>query len=215
VEYSKRLRQQATANFAEAAVSKSADTKALAQAQAKGADALEEMVGRHLADSGQADLAPAWDEARTTIAKAYQAQAALKGGNVSATKLAAQLQKGKPMSDGFGLVARFADHFGDATKLPKGGVGVSKLAATVGGSGVLAGLATGNLPLAAASLVGSVAPYGVRRGLLSGYGQALLATPNYAPNALGTLALQGLGQSSRVALPASTQIARLATQPGE
>lgn len=215
VEYSKRLRQQATANFAEAGVSKSADTKALAQAQAKGADALEEMVGRHLADNGQAELAPAWDQARTTIAKAYQAEAALKGGNVSATKLAAQLQKGKPMSNGFGLVARFADHFGDATKLPKGGVGVSKLAAVVGGSGVLYGAATLNPAIIGAALAGSVAPYAVRRGLLSGAGQALLASPNYAPNALGTLALQGLQQSSRVALPASTQIARLATQPGE
>ncbi len=210
VEYSKRLRQQATSNFAEAAVSKSADTRALAQAQRQGADALEEMIGRHLESSGQSELAPAWDQARTTIAKSWQAQAALKGNNVNAQRLAQQLQKGKPMSDGFGLVARFADHFSDATKLPKGGVGVSKLAATVGGSGVIAGALTGNVPVAAASLAGTAAPYAVRQGLLSGAGQRVLATPNYAPNALGTLALQGLQQAPNVALPLGLQAPRLA-----
>lgn len=210
VEYSKRLRQQATSNFAEAAVSKSADTKALAQAQRDGADALEEMIGRHLKANGQSDLLPAWDQARTTIAKSWQAQAALKGNNVNAQKLAQQLQKGKPMSDGFGLVARFADHFGDATKLPKGGVGVSKLAATVGGSGALYGLVTGNVPLAAAAAVGSAAPYAVRSSILSGAGQSLLATPSYAPNALGTLALKGLQQAPNVALPVGLQAPRLA-----
>ena len=210
VEYSKRLRQQATSNFAEAAVSKSADTRALAQAQRQGADALEEMVGRHLQANGQGNLVPAWDQARTTIAKSWQAQAALKGGNVNAQRLAQQLQKGKPMTDGFGLVARFADHFSDATKLPKGGVGVSKLAATVGGSGVLAGALTGNVPLVAGSLAGAAAPYAVRQGLLSGVGQRVLATPNYAPSALGTLALRGMQQAPNVALPLGLQAPRLA-----
>ena len=201
VEYSKRLRQQASANFAEAAVSKNADTRALAQAQYKGANALEEMIGRHLEANGQESLLPAWDQARTTIAKSYQAQAALKGGNVNAQRLAAQLQKGQPMSDGFGLVARFADHFGDATKLPKGGAGVSKLAATVGGSGMVGGVLTGNIPLAAAAAAGTAAPYAVRQGILSGAGQRVLATPNYAPNALGTLTLQALQRAPQVAIP--------------
>jgi hypothetical protein len=203
IEYSKRLRQQASANFAEAAVSKSADTRAIAQAQSQGANALEEMIGRHLEVSGNTDLLPAFQQARTTIAKSYQAEAALKGGNVNAQRLAAQLQKGKPMSDGFGLVARFADHFGDATKLPKGGVGVSKLAATVGGSGALYALATGNIPLAAAAAAGTAAPYAVRQGLLSGAGQRLLATPNYAPGLLGTAALQSLRQAPNAVLPAT------------
>lgn len=202
VEYAKRLRQQASANFAEAAVSKSADVRALAQAQYKGANALEEMIGRHLDASGMADLVPAWNEARTTIAKSYQAQAALKGGNVSATRLASQLQKGQPMSDGFGLVARFADHFGDATKLPKGGVGVSKLAATVGGGGALTAAFTGNLPLAGALAAGTAAPYAVRQGLLSDLGQRVLATPSYAPGTLGTLTLNALKQTPRAVLPA-------------
>lgn len=210
LEYTKRLRQQASANFALAGRSADPEARALAQAQSQGADALEEMIGRHLQSQGNPDLLQSFQAARTTIAKSYQAQAALKGGNVNAQRLAQQLQKGKPMSDGFGLVARFADHFGDATKLPKGGVGVSKLAATVGGSGVLVGALTGNVPLVAASVAGSAAPYAVRQGLLSQAGQAALATPNYASNALGTLALKGLQQAPNVALPLGLQAPRLA-----
>jgi hypothetical protein len=210
LEYTKRLRQQASANFSLAARSADPEARALAQAQSQGADALEEMIGRHLEKAGNPELLQSFQEARTTIAKSYQAQAALKGGNVNAQRLAQQLQKSKPMSEGFGLVARFADHFGDATKLPKGGVGVSKLAATVGGSGALIGAMTGNVPLVAASVAGSAAPYAVRQSLLSGVGQRVLATPNYAPNALGTLALKGLQQAPNVALPLGLQAPRLA-----
>ena len=203
IEYTKRLRQQASSNFTVAARSGDPEARALASAQSAGANALEEMIGRHLQSSGQPGLLQSFQDARTAIAKSYQAQAALKGGNVSATRLAAQLQKGKPMTDGFGLVARFADHFGEATKLPKGGVGVSKLAATVGGSGMVGGILTGNIPLAAAAAAGTAAPYAVRQGLLSGVGQRVLATPNYAPSLLGTTALQALRQSPNAVLPAT------------
>lgn len=210
LEYTKRLRQQASANFSLASRSADPEARALAQAQSQGADALEEMIGRHLDSQGNPELLQAFQEARTTIAKSYQAQAALKGGNVNAQRLAQQLQKGKPLSDGFSLVARFADHFGDATKLPKGGVGVSKLAATVGGGGAVTAALTGNIPLAGALAAGTAAPYAVRQSLLSGIGQRALATPNYAPNALGTLALKGLEQAPNVALPLGLQVPRLA-----
>lgn len=203
LEYTKRLRQQASANFSLAGRTADPEARALASAQSQGANALEEQIGRHLESQGNPDLLAAFQDARTTIAKSYQAQAALKGGNVNAQRLAAQLQKGKKMSDGFGLVARFADHFSDATKLPKGGVGVSKLAATVGGGGALFALGHGNVPLAAASVAASVVPYGVRSGLMSAAGQRVLATPNYAPNALGTLALKGLKQAPNAVLPAT------------
>jgi hypothetical protein len=199
LEYTKRLRQQASSNFTVAARSGDPEARALASAQIKGADALEEMIGRHLQANGQPQLLQEFQDARTLIAKSYQAQAALRGGNVSATRLAQQ--KGKPMSDGFGLVARFADHFGDATKLPKGGVGVSKLAAALGGSGVVTGLATGNIPLAAAAAAGTVAPWTVRQGLLSGIGQRALATPDYTPSLLGTLSLRALQASPTAVLP--------------
>jgi len=72
------------------------------------------------------------------------------------------------------------------------------------------GAMTGNVPLVAASVAGSAAPYAVRQSLLSGVGQRVLATPNYAPNALGTLALRGLEQAPNVALPLGLQAPRLA-----
>ena len=203
LEYTKRLRQQASSNFTIAGRSGDAEARALAQAQIRGADALEEMIGRHLQANGQPNLLQAFQEARTTIAKSYQAQAALRGGNVNAQRLASQMQRGRPMTDGFGLVAHFADHFSDATKLPKGGVGVSKLAATVGGGGALTAAFTGNLPLAGALAAGTAAPYAVRQSLLSGVGQRALATPQYAPGALGTITLNALRQSPRTVLPAT------------
>ena len=206
LEYTKRLRQQASANFTVAGRSGDPEARALAQAQIRGADALEEMIGRHLQASGQPDLLHAFQEARVTIAKSYQAQAALKGGNVSATRLASQLQRGRPMTDGFGLVARFADHFGNATKLPQGGVGVSKLAAAVGGGGALTAAFTGNLPLAGALAAGTAAPYAVRQGILSGAGQRLLATPDYAPSLLGTTTLEALRRSPNAVLPATSAL---------
>lgn len=204
IEYTKRLRQQASANFTVASRSGDPEARALANAQIKGADALEDMIGRHLQATGNPQLLQAFQDARTTIAKSYQAQAALKGGNVNAQRLAAQLQKGKPMSGGFGLVANFADHFAQATKLPQGGVGVSKLAATVGGGGALTAAFTGNLPLAGALAAGTAAPYAVRQGLLSGIGQRALATPNYQPSLLGTAALQTLRQAPNAVLPATS-----------
>lgn len=204
LEYTKRLRQQASSNFTLAGRSGDPEARALAQAQIRGADALEDMIGRHLQANGQPDLLAAFQEARTTIAKSYQAQAALKGGNVNAQRLAGQLQRGRPMTDGFGLVARFADHFAQATKLPQGGVGVSKLAATVGGGGALTAAFTGNLPLAGALAAGTAAPYAVRQGLLSGIGQRALATPNYQPSLLGTAALQTLRQAPNAVLPATS-----------
>lgn len=203
LEYTKRLRQQASANFTVAGRSGDPEARALAQAQIRGADALEDMIGRHLQSNGQPDLLNAFQEARTTIAKSYQAQAALKGGNVNAQRLAAQLQRSRPMTDGFGLIARFADHFSNATKLPQGGVGVSKLAATVGGGGALTAAFTGNLPLAGALAAGTAAPYAIRSGLMSGLGQRALATPNYVPGRLGTAALQALRQSPNAVLPAT------------
>jgi len=205
------LNQRAKAGF-QAAFSKGGDPQILelARAQKGAADAIGELIQRNLASSGNEALANAWQTARTTIAKTYTAEAALKGGNVSAVNLARQLQKGVPLTGGFKTAAEFGDMFADVARLPKSGVGVSKLGAslaTAEGGGALAALATGH-PIVAGSLAaGSVAqtalPWAARRALLSGVGQGVLATPNYAPNMLGTVgreALQGLGRYG--ALPA-------------
>jgi hypothetical protein len=199
----KLLNERAKANF-KAAFSSGGDAQALelARAQRQGADAVGELIRRNLAAQGKADLAQAWDAARTTIAKSYMAEGALKGGNINALRLAAQMRKNAYLSGGFKKVAEFGDQFGEVARIPKSGVGVSKLAATVGGGGALAALVTGQPHLAAALAVGSAAPYAVRQGLLSSAGQNLLATPRYAPSLLGTEALNMLGTAGRYgALP--------------
>src|SRR6185312_464000 len=52
LEYTKRLRQQAAANFTVAGRSGDPEARALAQAQIRGADSLEDMIGRHLQANG-------------------------------------------------------------------------------------------------------------------------------------------------------------------
>lgn len=194
----KLMNERAKANF-KVAFGAGGNSQALelARAQRSAADSISDLIDRHLSTSGNDELAQAWREARTTIAKAYTAEAALKGNNVDAIRLAAQLRKGSPLSGGFKTVAEFADHFGEVSRVPKSGVGVSKLAATVGGTGALTALLTGNPGVAAGLLGGSAAPYAIRKGLLSSAGQNLLATPNYAPNLLGTGALNLLGGLGR------------------
>lgn len=185
VDLSKFLRARARTNY-KAAFGSGGDPEklALAQAQTGAVNAIEDLLQRHMAASGNADLATAWDAARTTIAKSYQAEAALSGGNVSAAKLALQMQRGKPVSGGMGVAARFADMFPDVAKAPKSGAGVSKLGAAVGGTGAIASLLTGN-PVAAAVLASSpVASFALRRGALTQAGQAALATPSYGPGML-------------------------------
>lgn len=205
VELSKFLRNRAKSNF-QSAWSKGGDPQVLelARAQAKVADSVENLISRHLANTGDTAKAQAWDAARTTIAKAYQAEAALKGGNVSARKLAAQLAKGKPVTGGMGTAARFAEHFDDVAMLPKSGAGVSKLAATLAAAGVPTAAVFGGAPGAAAALAATAAPYAVRQGMLSGAGQGLLAVPKYAPGLLGTGLLNAAGTAGKFgALPSA------------
>jgi hypothetical protein len=206
VDLSNLLRDRAKDNYKSAFLSGGDPEKlALAKAQKGVANAVEDQVKRHLDSIGQPDLGNQWDAARTLVAKSYQAQAALKGNNVSAIKLAAQLQRDKPISGGMATAARFADQFEDVAKLPKSGAGVSKLAAVVTGGGMLGGAAF-HSPLA---MVGAAAmpaaSYLTRKGILSSAGQALLATPSYQPGAVGTLGLSALKQLPRISTPFAVQ----------
>jgi hypothetical protein len=195
VEYVKKLRQQASANLSFAA---SADPtkKALGLAQRDAAGALEDMVIRHLQASGKGSLADRFDKARVLIAKTYSVEGALNegSGNVVASRLATQLKRGKPLSGGLDLAARFAQAFPKAAAEMNTSPGVSALDAMIGGAGAL----TVNPALAALP----VARVGAREAILSKTGQRL-ASPNYAPGLKGTATLKALEQSKRAALPAS------------
>lgn len=200
------LNERAKAGF-KAAFGQGGNVEALdlARAQKSAADAMGELIERHLSSStnpyavsfGNGALAKSWQEARVLIAKSYTAEAATKGGNVSALRLAQQLRKGAPLTGGFKTVAQFGDHFADVAKLPKSGVGVSKLEALIGGGAgaTAAELAMRGHPIAAAGVLAlGAAPYATRKGILSRAGQNLLATPNYAPGMLGTGGLNALGK---------------------
>ncbi len=198
------LNERAKSNF-KAAFSKGGDVQALelARAQRQAADAVGELIERNLSAQGKTDLYQSWQAARTTIAKASMAEAALKGNNIDSLRLAAQMRKGAYLSGGFKKVAEFADQFGEVARVPKSGAGVSKLAATVASGGAVTALLTGHPELAAGAAAVAAAPYGVRNALLSRAGQNLLATPSYSPGVLGTNALRGLGAAGEYgALPA-------------
>lgn len=200
---SKFLRSEAKNNYQAAFGQNGNPTKlALSRAQTAAAGALEDLIERTLQKSGQGDLSTAWNSARTTIAKSYQAEGALKGGNVSAAKLAQQMQKGKPVSGRMGLAARFADHFEEAAKLPKSGVGVSKLGASLVGAGAVGGIALGSPAALLGSLAIPATSYATRAGILSRAGQNLLANPSYAPGMIGTGTLNSLKALGRTAIPA-------------
>ncbi|HXE53473.1 MAG TPA: hypothetical protein VN541_10675, partial [Tepidisphaeraceae bacterium] len=208
VEYTKRLRNQAAGNFKLAGRSGDPDALALAQAQIKGANALEAQIGRHLEASGNAGLLGQFQAARQKIAQTYTADAALNDstGNIDARVLAKQLDNDRPLSGGMKTAAQFAQSFRDVAGEPVKGPGVSKLAATVGLTEIGGALMTHHPGLAAAATAAMVAPTLARRALLGGANK-YLAAPNYAPGALGTLALKGIQQAPRLAVPVSSQVA--------
>lgn len=138
IEYIKQLRKAATGHLSGANAADPAK-QSLGMAQRDAAAALEEMIARHLQQTGNPRLAREFDEARRLIAKTYTVEGALETtGNVNASKLAALLRKGKPLSPELEQAARFAGAFPKAAAVPEksGSPGVSALdfAMTAGGA---------------------------------------------------------------------------------
>ena len=189
------LRNKADAFYGKGEKQLGKDTKAVA-------DAMEDMLGRHLQASG-ADpvLLSNFQNARQLIAKTYTAEKALNPstGNINAQKLAAELNKGRPLSGGMKDAADFANSFRKSTQeLPPpnpysiidGAVGAGGLGgAVLGGSGVGAGVAAA----AAARPV-------LRNLILNPTYQRLMVKPSI-PSGAVTGAIEGVKQQ---ALPLST-----------
>lgn len=95
-----------------------AEKKAYAKAQGHIANALEGVVERNLAKSGNTQLLESFKDARQTLAKTYDVEKALNAetGNVDARKLSAALKKGRPLTGGLKEAASFASNFKDAAK---------------------------------------------------------------------------------------------------
>ena len=78
--------------------------------------AVERDLSRQLGPNNQ--LVSNYRDARQTIAKTYSVEDALAGTSVSAPKLAAQLNKGKPLSGNLRQIAEFAAEFPEVVKVP-------------------------------------------------------------------------------------------------
>ena len=177
IEYIKQLRKTATANLSGANAADPAK-QSLGMAQRDAAGALEEMVTRHLQQTGKPQLAREFDEARRLIAKTYTVQGALNTtGNVNAAKLVALLQKGKPLSPELEQAARFAGAFPKAAAVPEksGSPGVSALDAAMTAGGAVTLPFVGQSPFAA--LAYPAARYGARSLALSKALQSGLTKP--------------------------------------
>lgn len=181
VEYIKQLRKSATSLMSGANAGDPAKLS-LGRAQRDAAEALEEMVTRHLADTGKPELARNFDNARRLIAKTYTVQGALETtGNVNAAKLAALLRKGKPLSPELETAASFAGAFPKAAVTPEkfGSPGVSALDAAMTAGGAVTLPFLGQSPFAA--LAYPAARYGARNIALSRMLQRGLNKPPMQP----------------------------------
>lgn len=90
----------------------------IGRASKSAARALEDSLDDHLVKLGQPDLLKQFRDARQLIAKTYSVEKALNSttGTVDAQKLAAQLNRGKPLSGGLKDAADFANRFKTASR---------------------------------------------------------------------------------------------------
>lgn len=165
--------------------------KALGASQMKTAAALEDLIDRNLAKSGNADLLAQYRTARQTLAKTYDVEKALNpaSGNIDAAQLAKLLKKGRPLTGELKTAASVASAFPKATQavdkmgsLPQSSPLDWAAAAGIG--------AAGGGPFAALGLVGRPA---ARAAALSPFVQRGLAS---APSAPLTRLLPGPGAAS-------------------
>lgn len=153
--------------------------KALGSAQMKIATALEDLIDRNLAATGQSGLLDGYRAARQTLAKVYDVEKAMNPatGNVDATKLAALLKKGRPLSGELKTAAEFAAQF------PKAAQTVEKMGSLPQTSPLDWTAATG-LSLATSNplmMAGALARPAARATALSPLVQNRLAVPQGAP----------------------------------
>ena len=166
---------------------------ALGRANKAIADAYENGLDNALQQFKQPELLQNYRNARQNIAKSFTVEDAIKegSGNVDAKRLAAALQKGKPLSGELKSAAEFGNVFKQAARTPEemGSAGVNNLRPYI--SSVLAGLGGSVAGLPGAMIgggAGMVAPAVARSALFSPAMQARLAQT--APPAMTAEALR-------------------------
>lgn len=175
-------------------------------------DAMEDAAERFLAQTGDEAATTSFQQSRQLIAKAHTVEAALnKGnGNVIASKLSAQLDKGKPLSGNLKQIGEFARAFPremqevqNSSWLQMPGPSPLDYAA-----GLATSLGTGNPMGMAATIARPI----VNAAITSKPYQAAMTTPNYTQgpvaNALAKAANSPIGQFLARQLPANYLMSR-------
>lgn len=121
VEQIKQLRHDGNMYTASGAIKKSPKKIALGRKMLAKAERLDTALDAHATAVGKPDLVPALHEARKNIAVIYNAKNATKGGDVVASKLTQQLEKGVPLSGEMKTIAEFNQHAEGSMRRPKAG----------------------------------------------------------------------------------------------
>jgi hypothetical protein len=125
----------------------------IARASKSAATAIENALEGHLSKTGQGDLLDKFRDARQLIAKTYTIEKAANTttGTVDAKKLAAQLQRGKPLSAELKDIAQFSQAFPKASQATEAMGSLTQLSPLDYFAGLVGGASTGG-PGAAAIL---------------------------------------------------------------
>jgi hypothetical protein len=116
-------------------------------ASKKAATAIENALENHLSKTKQTDLLSKFKEARQLIAKTYTIEKAANTttGTIDAKKLAAQLQRGKPLSGELKDIAQFSQAFPKASQATEAMGSLPQLSPLDYLAGVVGGLSTGGI----------------------------------------------------------------------
>lgn len=117
----------------------------IGQASKKAANAIENALEGHLSKTGQTDLLDKFREARQLIAKTYSIEKAANAttGTIDAKKLAAQLQRGKPLSGELKDIAQFSQAFPKASQTTEAMGSLPQLSPLDYAAGLIGGASTG------------------------------------------------------------------------
>jgi hypothetical protein len=116
----------------------------IGRASKKAADAIEGALETHLSKTGQSDLLNKFRDARQLIAKTYTIEKAANTttGTIDAKKLAAQLQRGKPLSGELKSIAQFSQAFPKASQATEAMGSLPQLSPLDYAAGLLGGVST-------------------------------------------------------------------------
>jgi hypothetical protein len=119
----------------------------IGKASKSAATAIENALENHLSKTGQSDLLNKFKDARQLIAKTYSIEKAANPttGTIDAKKLAAQLQRGKPLSAELKDIAQFSQAFPKASQTTEAMGSLPQLSPLDYAAGLIGGVSTGGL----------------------------------------------------------------------